>query len=77
MIQRIVDETNRYYLQNPVLRHQHMFHWQNVTPIKMNTFLGITMLTGLIDNNRIREYRSTDPLLSTPIVGQYLTRNRY
>ena len=35
------------------------------------------MLTGLVHNNRIRDYWSTDPLLSTPIFGQYFKRNRY
>ena len=76
-MERIVDETNRYYLQNPVSERQHMSNWQNVTSVEMYTFIAITMLTGLIGKNRLQDYWSTDPLLITPIVGQYLTRNRY
>ena len=67
----IVDETNRYYLQNPVSERQHMSNWQNVTSVEMYTFIAITMLTGLVEKNRIQDYWSTDPLLITPIFGQY------
>ena len=77
IMQHIVDETNRYYSQNPLGERQHMSNWQNVTSIEMYTFLAITMLIGLIDKSRIRDYWNTDPLLSTPIFGQYFTRNRY
>ena len=77
IMQRVIDETNRYYLQNPVIERQHMSNWQNVTSIEMYTFLAITMLTGLIDKNRIRDYMSTDPRLATPIFSQYFARNRY
>ena len=55
IMQCIVDETNRYYLQNPVVERQHMSNWRNVTSIEMHTFPAITMLTGLIDKNRIRD----------------------
>ena len=69
----IVDETNRYYLQNPVSERQHMSNWQNVTSFEMYTFIVIIMLTGLVEKNRIQDYWSTDPLLITPIFGQYFT----
>ena len=77
MTQHIVDETNRYYSQNPAGERQHMSDWHDVTSMEIHTFLAITMLTGLINKNRIQDYWSIDPLLSTPIFGQYFTRNRY
>ena len=77
IMQRIVHKTNCYYLQNPMGKHQHMSNWQNVTFAEMYTFLAITMLIDLVHKNRIRDYWSTDPLLSTPSFGQYFTRNRY
>jgi hypothetical protein len=55
-IQRIADETNRYYLQNPMSERQHMSNWQNVNLVEVYVFPGITMLTGLIDKNRSRDY---------------------
>ena len=76
-MKRIVDETNHYYLQNPVSEHQHVTNWQNVTSVEMYTFIAITILTGLIEKNSIQDYWSTDQLLITRIFGQYLTRNRY
>jgi hypothetical protein len=42
--------------QNPVGERQDMSNWQNVTSIEMYTFFAITMLTGLIDKNRIQDY---------------------
>ena len=77
IMERIVDETNRCYIQNPMGERQYMSNWQNVTFAEMYTFLAITMPTGLVYKNRIRDYWSTDPLLSTPIFGQYFTRNWY
>ena len=77
LVQSIVDETNRYYSQNSVGERQHMSNWQNVNATEMYTFLAIAMLTGLVGKGRIRDYWSTDPLLSTPIFSQYFTRNRY
>ena len=76
-MKHIVDETNRYYLQNPVSERQHMSNWQNVTSVETYTFIAITMLTGLIEKNIIQDYWSTDPLLITLTFGQYFTRNRY
>ncbi len=58
-------------------KRQHMSNWQNVTSIEMSTFLAITMLTGLIDKNKIRDYWSIYPLLATPVFTQCFTRNRY
>ena len=77
IMQRIDDETNYYYLQNPMDKCQHMSSWQSVTFAEMFAFLAITMLTGLVHKNRIRDYWSTDPLLSTPIFGQYFTRAQH
>ena len=77
IIQCIVDETNRYYLQNPLVEHQHISKWQNVASFEMYTLLAITMLTGLIDKNRIRDDWNTDPLLVIPIFSQHFARNRY
>ena len=74
---RIVDETNGYYSQNPVSERQHMSNWQNMTSVEMYTFIAVTMLTGVIEKNRIQVYWNTDPLLITSIFGQYFTRNRY
>ena len=46
-----------------------MSRWQNVTFAEMYRFLAITVLTGLVHKNRIRDYWSTDPLPSTPVFG--------
>ena len=54
-----------------------MSNWQNVSATEMYTFLAFTMLSGLMGKGQIRDYWSTDPLLSTSIFSQYFKRNRY
>ena len=67
LVQRIVNETNLYYSQNPIGERQHMSNWQNVILTEIYTYLAITMHTGLMSKGRIQDYWSTDPFLSTPI----------
>jgi hypothetical protein len=77
MVNHIVEETNRYQLQNPVGERQNMASWKDTSLPEMYSFLAIIMLTGILPKNRIRDYWSTDNLLSTPIFSQIFTRNRF
>lgn len=73
----IVEETNRYYEQNPVGERQKMIEWTNVSRNEIYTFLAITMLMGNVRKSQISDYWCTNPLISTPIFSQYFSRNRY
>uniref|UniRef100_A0A914DHD3 PiggyBac transposable element-derived protein domain-containing protein n=1 Tax=Acrobeloides nanus TaxID=290746 RepID=A0A914DHD3_9BILA len=77
LMQLIADETNRYQSQNPIGERQHMSSWKDVTLDEIYVFFAITMLTGLIEKNRIEDYWSTDPLKDTPIFREYFARDRY
>ena len=48
-MQRILDETNRYYLQNRAGECEYTSNWQNMPSIEMDKFLVITILTELFD----------------------------
>ncbi|CAF1411692.1 unnamed protein product [Rotaria sordida] len=77
IVNHIVAETNRYQLQNPVGERQNMARWKDTTLPEMYSFLATIILTGILSKNRIRDYWSTDNLISTPIFIQTFTRNRF
>lgn len=54
-------------------------HWKDVTVPEMKTFIGLTFCTGLIRKPELRDYWSTELLMSTPYFGHQnsLSRNRY
>jgi hypothetical protein len=56
IVNHIVEETNRYQLQNPVGERQHMGSWTDVSFPEMYSFLATIMLTGILPKNRIRDY---------------------
>ena len=51
----------------------------NITPLEMKKFLGLTFYMGLIKKPEIRDYWSTELLMSTPYFSHQnsLSRNRY
>ena len=51
--------------------------WADLEIDELRTFLGVSVLMGHVRKGDIQDYWSTDPLLSTPIFPQTMTRNRY
>ena len=54
-----------------------MASWKDINIEELRKFLGLSINMGRIIKGNIQNYWSTDPLLSTPIFGQIITRNRY
>lgn len=77
LLETIVQETNRYESQNPKADYSKMKPWRPLTVEELKTFLGLSILMGHIRKSKLRDYWSTDPLLTTPIFRQMMTRNRY
>lgn len=73
----IVEETNRYRLQNNKGRSQKTANWYPTTKEEMYIFLATTMLMGINPKAKIKEYWSTDLLILTPIFSKMFTCNRY
>jgi len=76
MIQFIVDQTNLYQRQNPLLEQRNMASWTDVSIDEMYAILALTMLTELVNKNCVQDYWSTDPLIQTPFIAKIFTRNR-
>ena len=79
---RIVTETNRYasqYLADAVLSPRaRAKSWKPVTAEEVEVFLGLVLLTGLIQKKgRISSYWSQNPLISTPFFNQTMSRDRF
>ena len=78
----IVRETNRYasqYIANAVLSPRaRAKSWQTVTRKEMEVFLGLVLLTGLIDKKgRLSSYWSKNPIISTPFFSETMPRDRF
>ena len=81
-IDMIVTETNRYasqYLANTVLSPRaRAKRWKPFTRKEMEVFLGLVLLTGLIDKKgRLSSYWSKNPIISTPFFSETMPRDRF
>ena len=83
IIQKIVQETNRYaeqYLRandSNIRRTSLVKNWKPTTGDEIQTFLGLCILMGLIYKPRIWMYWSTDVFYSTPLFSQVMSRERF
>ena len=73
----IVEQSNLYQQQNPESLRNNMASWKDINIEDLRKFLGLSINMGHTIKGNVQNYWSTDPLLSTPIFGQIMTRNRY
>ena len=83
VIKHIVDQTNKYaadFIRISSFRLKAMsrvHQWVETNNAEMKTFLGLTMLMGIVRKPTVPMYWSKDPLYSTPLYSQVMSRNRY
>jgi len=77
ILQIIVEQTNLYQQQNPEPLRSKMAPWKDVNIEELRIFLGLSINMGHVIKGDLQNYWSKDPLLSTPIFRQFMTRNRY
>ena len=83
IIGHMVEQTNKYasdYISNPpkeLKEYSRVHQWLPTNKSEMKTFLGLTMLMGIIRKPTVELYWSKDPLYHTPIFSQVMNRNRY
>lgn len=70
-------QTNLYQEQNPEPVREKMKPWSPVTENELRTFFGLTINMGHIRKGALKDYWSEDFLLSTPLFGNIMPRNRY
>ena len=46
LLQKVVEDTNRYASQNPITQSSHMKAWSPVTRTELENFLGLSILIG-------------------------------
>jgi hypothetical protein len=79
----LVTQTNiyadQYFQKIGVLQeHSRARSWRPVTVDEMQTWISLTLLTGLIDKRgRLDTYWSRDKTLATPIFNEKMPRNRF
>ena len=79
----LVSETNLYAQQyfervGVLQQHSRATAWFPVTKDEIKTFIGLTLLTGLVDKKGdIATYWTKDKTLATPFFNATMSRNRY
>ena len=84
LLQMFMEETNRYAAQW-ILEHEEQMRkprarakqWTPVTKEEMQTFIGQTLLMGLVKKPTLQMYWSRDVLYSTPVFPAVMHRDRY
>jgi len=79
ILKMIVEQTNLYQKQNPESLRSKMAPWKDVNIKELRIFLGLSINMGHVIKGNLQNYWSnwSNPLLSTPIFRQFMTRNRY
>jgi hypothetical protein len=79
LMEKIVEETNKYnlYRMQQGSLSETRSNAIDTTVSEMFTFLALYMLMSHIKKSRIEDYWSTEPLISTPIFGSIMNRNRF
>ncbi|CAF1671042.1 unnamed protein product, partial [Adineta ricciae] len=79
IMEYIAEETNRYQKQNssPSSEKSHKGKWYATNFQEIYVFIATTMLMGVVQKNRLKDYGSTDPIITTPIFRELFPRDRY
>ena len=72
LMQKIVEETNNYQQQNAAPNVEKTAAWYNTNVEELYIFFATAVLMGLNQKNRIKDYWSTDKLITIPIFGELL-----
>lgn len=67
----------RYVAQNPRTPSAHMKGWEDTTVKEVRTYLGLRFLMGLQSKRQMRDFWSRDPLMSSAIFPQTMSRDRF
>jgi len=76
ILKMIVEQTNLYQKQNLEPLRSKMALWKDINIEELRIFLGLSVNMGHVIKGDLQNW-SKDPLLSTPIFRQFMTRNRY
>lgn len=80
LVTNIVIQSNLYasFLRGGRVQTPHSRMFQaDVSVDEMYSFLGLVLLMGIIKKNRLEDYWTTDPMVSTPFFGRVMSRNRF
>jgi hypothetical protein len=74
--QLFAEQSNLYHKQN-MEKWKSSLKWTGITSAEMKIFLGLTLLMGQVRKDNVKDYWSTDPLITTPIFSQTMSRNHF
>ncbi|KAJ8966363.1 hypothetical protein NQ314_003564 [Rhamnusium bicolor] len=74
---QIVAESNNYFSSQKDDKTKTFKNYKNIEAEEFMCFIGITLLMSRVKKLKSHDYWSTNPLLSTPIFGKIMKRDRY
>jgi len=77
IVQEICDETNRYAGIIKSKNVKSMPRWKPLNREEFYKFMALSALMGIVKKSTIKDYWSSDELLSTPIFPKVMARDRY
>lgn len=85
LLDHLVTETNRYAYQTitqagasgPIKKFSRLRSWTDVDKATMEQFIGLQLLTGLVNKPTIESYWSNMPTMYTPMFPYVMPRNRF
>ncbi|XP_015436031.1 PREDICTED: piggyBac transposable element-derived protein 4-like [Dufourea novaeangliae] len=79
LFQFMVDETNRYRLQNrdKMRDNKNSLQWKNINIMELKHFIGLILIMGLVRKDSRDDYWSTDPTIETPVFSKVMSRSRF
>nr|XP_027233981.1 piggyBac transposable element-derived protein 4-like [Penaeus vannamei] len=77
LMQELLEKIVQYVAQNPRTRSAHTKGWEDTTVKEVRTYLGLRFLMGLQSKRQMRVFWSRDPLMSSAIFPQTMSRDRF
>ncbi|XP_047488440.1 piggyBac transposable element-derived protein 4-like isoform X2 [Penaeus chinensis] len=77
LLEKIVQETNQYASQHTKTPFVNMKGWKDITVHEFRAYLGLQFLMGLQSMPHMQDFWSHDPLISSSIFSQTMSRDRF
>jgi len=81
LIDLFADKTNRYatqYINTATKKPRSRVHrWNATDASEMRKFISLLLAMGIVKKPHIEDYWSTDPILSTPVFNDTMSRDRF